>query len=131
MTKKTIKWRLAEKPSPENLLKLIEGGVLTKEEAKQIVLDDSEVSQSDIDTIKSELELLRKMVLEQGNSREIIKIIEKEIPIYVRKYPRYEPYWWNDYKIYCSNQGSNVMQLAANWSVNDTTIAKNLSDKIS
>lgn len=95
---KVLKWRLSEKPTVENLKSLVDSQIITKEEAKKIVLDESVVSQADIEEIKAEIKLLRKIVLE-GNSRtEIIRIIEKEIPTW-------KPYWgWNQvYTTYCSN----------------------------
>ncbi len=108
---KILKWRLSERPTPENLLKLVESGIMTKEEAKSIVLDEGEINSSDIDSIKNELELLRKMVLsiseKTENRTEIIKIIEKEIPIYRDRYP-YVPQWpwWKDNVIWCASNGS-------------------------
>jgi len=88
---KTLKWRLSEKPTVENLTKLVYGGIITKDEARKIVLDESTVTQSDIESIKAEIELLRKLVLESNKNQAFIKIIEKEIPIYVE---RHKPYPW-------------------------------------
>ena len=108
---KTLKWRLTEKPTTDNLLKLTEGGIITKEEAKKILLAESVVTQSDIESIKSEISLMRKMILEviekTNTQREIIRIVEKEIPIYVEQYrrtPMYPYPWWNDTIRWCNSQ---------------------------
>lgn len=103
---KTLKWKLSEKPTAENLRSLVEIGIMTKEEAKKIVLDESSISQSDIEEIKAEMSLLRKMILElsekSGKSIEIVRIIEREIPVY-KDYYWHRP-WWRDNIVWCSNQ---------------------------
>lgn len=99
MTKtKILKWKLSEKPTSENVRGLVKDGIITLEEARKIILDFGEVSSSDIEAIKDEIALLRKLVLElSSNSNrpyEIIKIIEREVPYY-------KPYY-NPYTVWCS-----------------------------
>ena len=126
---KILKWKLSEKPSAENLLKFVEGGVITKEEAKKIVLEDTEITQSQFDELKSEVELLKKIVLkltEETRSTGVVKIIEREIPIYIHQYypqPYTQRYWWSDV-VLCA---SNTAQLAGQSSAPQiTSIANNL-----
>lgn len=95
MDEKILKWKLSEKPTADNILQLVNGGIITKEEAKKIILDEGQVSQSDIEELKGEVTLLRKMVLglseKVGKEKEIIRIIEREIPVY--KYYYQNPFW--------------------------------------
>lgn len=135
---KVLKWRLSEKPSSENLLKLVEGGLITKEEAKKIILDEAVFSQSDIESLKDEISLLRKMFLELAEKSErkteIIKIIEKEIPVYVEKYPYYPNYprspWWYSNVVWCASNNSTVANNALD-GINKTRSQGNFSKTIS
>jgi hypothetical protein len=84
MTKKdelTVKWKLAEKPTADNLTKLLEAGVLTKEEVRKITIEDSVVTQSDIEAIKSEMKLMRDLILELSNRQpQYINLIQQRLP---------------------------------------------------
>jgi len=95
---KILKWRLAEKPTAQALQDLVKSQIITKEEARQILLEEGEYTSKDLQEIKDELSLLRKLVLETSNSTHIIRIIEREVPTW-------KPYWgWtNTYMNYCSN----------------------------
>jgi hypothetical protein len=110
---KTLKWRLSERPSPDNILKLVEGGIITKEEAKGIILDEVSVSESEVSSVKEELALLRKLILDSTTPNNVlIKIIEKSV----------EPYhtwgWTLPYTAWCGN--SNAMLTATNGSYTTT-----------
>lgn len=106
-----LKWRLSERPTPENLLKLVESGIISKEEAKKIVLDEGEVNQTDIEALKGEMTILRKMVLElsdkTGKTTEIVRIIEKEVPYYIEKWNGSSI--WKPYYYYCTMSGTGNM----------------------
>lgn len=101
-----LKWKLGERPTTDSLCKLVEAGIISKEDAKKIVLETGAVSLADLEAVKAELGLMRKMVLELsekvGNPQTIVRIIEREVPIYIRKNPHY----WDNYYMWCSNQGS-------------------------
>lgn len=101
---KILKWRLAEKPTAQSLQDLVKSQIITKEEARQILLDEGEYTSKDLQEIKDEIALLRKLVLETSNGFNIIKIIEKEVPTW-------KPYWgWtNPYITYCSTNGNSLI----------------------
>jgi hypothetical protein len=101
---KILKWRLAEKPTAQALQDLVKSQIITKEEARQILLDEGEYTSKDIQEIKDEIALLRKLVLETSNGLSVIKIIEREVPTW-------KPYWsWtNPYMTYCSSNGNMLV----------------------
>jgi len=99
-----LKWKLKDKPTVEDVTTLMNVGILTKDEARKIILEQTEdVRQSDIEAIKDEIKLLRKIVLEnsRNNPIQIVEIIRKEI--------QEVPYRWTmPYSTYCSITDSNM-----------------------
>lgn len=69
MTKNLV-WRLQEKPTTEDITRLIEAGVITKQEAKDVFFREEEkpkkATPSELDSVREEMKLLRELVLEIG-----------------------------------------------------------------
>ena len=104
---KILKWRLSEKPTASALEDLVKSQIITKEEARQIILDETEYNSKDFDDVLEEIKLLRKLVLElaEKSPQTIIKIIESS-PIIIR-----EPYrnpWTQPYIAWCSNTANTM-----------------------
>ena len=118
---KILKWRLSEKPTAASLQDLVKSQIITKEEARQILLDETEFNSKDFDDVLEEMKLLRKLVLEvaERQPQTIIKIIESN-PVYIRDYPRYP--WIQPYVTWCANTAqthnyslsSNMLNAATN-----------------
>jgi hypothetical protein len=89
---KNLKWRLKELPATEEVINLLNSGVITKEEAKAIFFSDGDekVATSELQEIKDELSLLRKLVTATSQTT-IIKEIQ-QVPHYYLKKPWYAPY---------------------------------------
>jgi hypothetical protein len=99
MTKTTkLIWRLKEIPTSENLREFVKDGILSKDEAREILFTNEEISDRDTESLKSEIKFLRELVekLSQGRNQivDTIRIIEKPYKIY----PWYGYYttWSND-----------------------------------
>lgn len=105
---KVLKWKLSEKPTADNISRLVSQGILNKEEARSIILDESELSSKDlknIDDLMKEVELLRKLFLESSRDNiKVIKIIEKEID----RATSYPNYWTYPYTVWCSSVSSGT-----------------------
>lgn len=117
MTKKTIlKWRLKDAPTASGIADLVEKNVISKEEAKEIVISSETVEDRDIESLKSENEWLRKLVekLSQNNNTRIVEVIKEiETPVYP-KYPWYDPYQrWYDTVPLVMNSGSDDKMLCS------------------
>lgn len=102
---KILKWRLSEKPTASSLQDLVKSQIITKEEARQILLDETEYNSKDFDDIMEEMKLLRKLVMElaEKQPQTIIKIIESN-PVIIREYP--QP-WIKPYVTWCYNEAQN------------------------
>lgn len=90
-------WRLPKLPTMEEMTHLIDKGIITKDEARAILFKDPEekIDATDLEEIKDELKLLRKIVTATSPT-----VIIREIhsaPQYIRTRP-----YWNDYNFYCN-----------------------------
>lgn len=103
---KILKWRLSEKPTATSLQDLVKSEIITKDEARQILLDEVEYNSKDFSDVLDEIKLLRKLVLEisEKSPQQIIKIIESN-PIYIRDIQRYP--WVNPYITWAVNTAQN------------------------
>jgi len=89
MTKKII-WRLKESPTTEKLSQLVKDGILTKDEAREILFNLTDESERSIESYQQEIKFLRE-IIDKLSSREKIVEIVKEYHHY--DYPWYKPYW--------------------------------------
>jgi len=118
MTKKLI-WRLKEQPTSESLQGLVSTGLLTKDEAREILFNLQEEGERDIKSLEEEIKFLRDIIdkLSRNNYSGTITII-KEIEKPYSQRPWYGPYnsWSNsDLTTLCSNTDSiNNMPLSFN-----------------
>ena len=100
MTKKIV-WRLKESPSTDKLSQLVKDGILTKDEAREILFSSEEITERDIKSYQEEIKFLRELVekLSQNRSQIITTIKEIEVPIIreIKRNPWYDPYiaWCN------------------------------------
>jgi len=97
MTKKLI-WRLKEQPTSENLRELVKDGILSKEEAREVLFSLEENTGRDKKSLEDEIKFLRDIIdgLSKNNYSGTITII-KEIEKPYRQYP-----WYNPYITWCS-----------------------------
>ena len=94
MTKTNLKWRLGKLPTPEEVLKLVNDKLITKEEARDILFNEEteqEVKDSDL---KSEIKFLREIIEKLSEKKTIVETI-KVIENHYDKYDWYRPYhYW-------------------------------------
>lgn len=96
MTKKCI-WRLKESPTSEKLRELFKTGLITKEEARQMLFSSETAEDRDKKSLESEIKFLRDLVekLSRGNNSRIVEIIRE-----VEK-PYYPFHWYKPYRYWC------------------------------
>ena len=94
MTKKII-WRLKEQPSSESLRELVKDGILTKEEAREILFSQQEDTERDSESLKAEIKFLRELVEKLSNRSQIIREVE------IVKVPYYHSSWYQPYQVWC------------------------------
>lgn len=107
--KEILKWRLSKLPSSEEVLSLVKDGVITKEEAREILFTTSSEGERDEDSLKAEIKFLRELVAKLSNNQqtriiEVIKEVEK---------PYYRWDWHQPYMYYCSGTSGQTYALGA------------------
>ena len=92
MKETKIVWRLGKLPTTEELRELVKSDILTKEEAREILINLETEEERDKDSLKSEIKFLRELVeklsKDRGQIVETIKYVEKPYS----RYPWYAPY---------------------------------------
>lgn len=114
MTTKTLKWRLDSRPTVEELLQLVEKEIISKEDAKQILVSEES---RDLKSMQDEIKFLREMVEKLSNSQhsrivEIIREVEK---------PYQKRPWYQPYDIWCSATNDSGKVGAYNYLVSDAS----------
>ena len=96
---KILKWRLSKLPGVEELRDLIKDGVITKDEAREILFNQEDEITREKKDLESEIKFLRELVqkLSSNRSQVIVETI-REIEVPYKKYP-----WYNPYVIWCSS----------------------------
>ncbi len=119
---KKMIWRLSKLPTADEISLLVRDGVLTKEEAREILFKEETEEDRNKASLESEIKFLRELVEKLSNRQTIIKEIE------TIKVPYYKRDWYEPYKMWCSTSGG-ATYLATNTgnSSNMTLTAYNAS----
>ena len=97
-TKETLKWRLSKLPTSDEVIRLLNEKLITKEEAKDILFSTEKEEERDESSLKSEIKFLREIIekLSNNQSTRIVEVI-KEVH---KPYYRYD--WYQPYVYYCN-----------------------------
>ena len=104
MTNK-LKWRLVKLPTSEEVTKLVNDKIITKEEAREILFSEEIENEKSVDDLKQEIKFLKELVekLSNNNRSQIVETIR-----YIEK-PYYNWGWYQPYQIYCSNSDNTLI----------------------
>ena len=105
MKKEVLKWRLAEKPSVHGLQELVSSGIITKQEAREILLTLETEEDRDRKSLEAEIKFLKELVEKLSNRSQIVETIK-----YVEK-PYYNWDWYKPYQVYCTTGNSSGLTL--------------------
>ena len=106
---KQLKWRLGKLPTPDEVLKLVNDKLITKEEAREILFSEEKEVQVKESDLKAEIKFLKELVERLATRSTIVETIR-----YIEK-PYYQYGFWQPYQIWC---GGSINTLA----VNDTYV---------
>jgi len=109
-TKTKTKWRLSDLPTPSELTDLVRADILTKEEAREILISLETDEERDKKSLQGEIKFLRELVEKLSNNRKADII--REITVIEKPYIK-QP-WFQPYYYYATN-GLNM------YAVNGTT----------
>lgn len=123
---KQLKWRLGKLPTPDEVLKLVNDKLITKEEARDILFNEQEDSVRDTESLETEIKFLRELVSKLSNNQttKIVEVI-REVD---KGYYKYN--WYKPYDTYCSANyvvsspsigGTNPIYLTNNGTVSNAS----------
>ena len=134
MTKKLV-WRLKEQPTADSLRELVRDKLLTNEEAREILFNETEETARDMKSLESEIKFLRELVEKLSNGRQS-KIIEIIKTVHA---PYYQQQWYQPYQTWCGevtggnyslgssvnaiNSATNAMQSLNNLTTGSTSFS--------
>ena len=101
MTTKLI-WRLKEQPSSESLRELVADGILTKDEAREILFSSETAEDRDKKGLESEIKFLRELV-DKLSSNKLSRVVEVIKEVY-KPYERWD--WYKPYVIWSTGINS-------------------------
>ena len=125
MTKKErLIWRLKETPTSQNLRELVQDGILSKDEAREILFSSETVEDRDKESLKSEIKFLRELIEKLANTQKVVEIIREIDKPYWRKYP-----WHDPYVVWCSRENTTTSgSITLTNADNTTTQSTSFSD---
>lgn len=130
MKKKTLVWRLKEQPTAEKLQGLVYSGILTKDEAREILFNLQIEDERSIEGLKSEIKFLRELVENLSNTSKVVEII-REIEKPYRRYDWCKPYInWCDNTTVWSSTSNTVDSSVDTTALNSTAISNCLFSDI-
>lgn len=116
--KKKIIWRLANRPTPTEVIELNNAGLLTKDEAREILLTEETETTVSENSLKSEIKFLRELVEKLSkNSNTIIETIR-----YIEK-PYLRQDWYAPYVNWCNAGSNNPVMYGAGGAVGINTVS--------
>lgn len=97
------KWRLSALPTPQEIADLVASDILTKEEAREILISQETEEDRDKKSLQAEIKFLRELVQKLSDNRkpEIIRQIE------VIEKPYFKNPWFEPYRFYCGIESSS------------------------
>ena len=107
---KELKWRLGKLPTPDEVLKLVNDKVITKDEARDILFKTEEVEEKSEDELKAEIKFLKEVIekLSNGQYSRIVEVVKDYYPIYPQQ-PWFQPYHrWSDGIVLCSSTNGKI-----------------------
>lgn len=117
MTKK-LNWRLSKLPTSDEVLKLVNDKIITKDEAREILFTEVNEKEESLEDAKQEIKFLKELVEKLSDRTGIVEKIR-----YIEK-PYYQWGWYKPYEVWCSSSnlldtnGTGTMYLSSNNSVN-------------
>jgi len=106
-----LKWRLANRPTPDEVDQLFKSGLLTKDEAREILFSLETDEDRDKEGLQAEIKFLRELVNKLSTRSTI-----RETIIEIKK-PYYDYGWYKPYAVWCEapslQSGSSISYLAS------------------
>lgn len=94
MKKTKTKWRLSRLPEPTEVLELVKGGLLTKDEGREIIVSLETEEDRSKKSLQDEIKFLRELVAKMSTNRSVIIETIREVQKPYKQYDWYQPYMY-------------------------------------
>jgi len=119
---KQLKWRLGKLPTPDEVLKLVNDKLITKEEARDILFNEEVETERDKESLEAEIKFLRDLVEKLSQNRTNTIEIIKQVEV-----PYYQYHWYKPYEVWCSNSNTTFTTLSSGETAGVTCGANNIT----
>lgn len=99
-------WRLKEQPTSENLRELVKDGILSKDEAREILFSSETEEDRDKESLKSEIKFLRELIEKLATHQKVVEVIRGVENPYWRRWD-----WYNPYIVWCDGASSGNLTI--------------------
>jgi hypothetical protein len=103
-TKTTLKWRLSKLPTVEELRDLVKDGVITKDEARDVLFNRQDEEDRDKESLQAEIKFLRELISNLSSRSTIVEFIRDTVP----KWSSYG--WTKPYITWCGSTADSGCQ---------------------
>lgn len=111
-----IKWRLGKLPDSQEVSLLVKEGILTKDEAREILISLETDEDRDKKSLQEEIRFLRELVKSMALPSRIVQ----EIRYIQQPYMQYP--WYQNYQTYCANVDNSLVEgTSQTWTTGGTT----------
>ena len=121
MTNKIV-WRLPNRPTPKEVTDLLGAGILTKDEAREILFNLETDEDRDKKSLQDEITFLRKLVQNLSTNKQVIVETIREVQVPYKQSPWVQPYInWCSTTANASNSITYTGGSSSNLLMNDST----------
>lgn len=102
-----IKWRLANRPTPDEVERLFKSALLTKDEAREILFSLENDEDRDKKSLQDEIKFLRQIIQNLSTATTIVKTVRDLNTPWIS-----QQQWYQPYQVYCANLSDTQSGLA-------------------
>lgn len=114
MNKTKLVWRLANRPTSDEVLALINNSVISKDEGREILFSLDTEEDRDKKSLESEIKFLRELVEKLSSDKTRIVEVIKEVYKPYQNWGWYQPYYtWTTTTSDLSVNGTNTVYLSS------------------
>lgn len=106
---KKLTWKLKELPTADSIGRLVDTGVITPQEARDILFKEEEKQSDEVEALKEMVNTLQEMVKDLMNRDQRVNFAPYTRVIEVPR--RHEPYWE---KVWCDTSGTTLTATTGN-----------------
>ena len=102
-TNKNLTWKLSELPSAGEIASLVDSGVITKEEARDIMFGNPESDKEKIEALEKLVDFLQGLIKDLTKNKQTFIPYERTVYIDRHIRPYWDRYWGSTERVLCNS----------------------------